>query len=123
MWGCGCLGGCEGERDAHRATVVTDLRPIHSTSMSPHPTPTLPPPTPTYPHPTPTPPLRLFEGHSDGASCVDISPDGQRLWTGSLDSSVRCWDLAEGRQVQQVDFTSQIFSLGYCPKGDWLAVG
>lgn len=115
----GWVGGCEGERDAHRTTVVTDLRPIHSTSMSPP----YPPPTPTLPPPTPTPPLRLFEGHSDGASCVDISPDGQRLWTGSLDSSVRCWDLAEGRQVQQVDFTSQIFSLGYCPKGDWLAVG
>ena len=68
-------------------------------------------------------PCRLFEGHVDGASCIDITPDGQRLWTGSLDHSVRCWDLGEGRQVQEVDFTSQIFSLGYCPKGDWLAVG
>jgi WD40 repeat protein len=67
--------------------------------------------------------VRLFEGHMDGASCIDITPDGQRLWTGSLDHSVRCWDLGEGRQVQEVDFTSQIFSLGYCPKGDWLAVG
>jgi len=36
---------------------------------------------------------------------------------------VRSWDLREGRQLQQHDFTSQIFSLGYCPTGEWLAVG
>ena len=29
----------------------------------------------------------------------------------------------QGRQLQQHDFTSQIFSLGYCPTGEWLAVG
>lgn len=42
---------------------------------------------------------------------------------GGLDNTVRSWDLREGRQLQQHDFTSQIFSLGYCPSGDWLAVG
>ena len=67
--------------------------------------------------------VRLLRGHSDGASCVDISPDGTKLWTGSLDSTVRCWDLREGRQLHQHDFNSQIFSLGYSPTGDWLAVG
>lgn len=67
--------------------------------------------------------VRQFQGHTDGASCIDISPDGTRLWTGGLDNTVRSWDLREGRQLQQHDFTSQIFSLGYCPTGDWLAVG
>ncbi|XP_062517047.1 transducin-like enhancer protein 4 isoform X2 [Corticium candelabrum] len=67
--------------------------------------------------------LRQFQGHTDGASCIDISPDGSRLWTGGLDNTVRAWDLREGRQLQQYDFSSQIFSLGYCPMGDWLAVG
>ncbi|XP_063696793.1 protein groucho isoform X4 [Culicoides brevitarsis] len=67
--------------------------------------------------------VRQFQGHTDGASCIDISPDGQRLWTGGLDNTVRSWDLREGRQLQQHDFSSQIFSLGYCPTGDWLAVG
>ncbi len=66
---------------------------------------------------------RLLKGHTDGASCVDISPDGNKLWTGSLDTTVRCWDLREGRQTQQQDFNSQIFSLGYCPTAEWLAVG
>lgn len=36
---------------------------------------------------------------------------------------MRNWDLREGCQLLQHDFTSQIFSLGYCPTGDWLAVG
>ncbi|XP_064384960.1 transducin-like enhancer protein 3 [Halichondria panicea] len=68
--------------------------------------------------------VRQFQGHTDGASCIDISPDGTKLWTGSLDNTVRCWDLRENRQVHQYDFNSQIFSLGYCPSpGEWLAVG
>ncbi|CAG2104673.1 unnamed protein product [Medioppia subpectinata] len=67
--------------------------------------------------------VRQFQGHTDGASCIDISNDGNKLWTGGLDNTVRSWDLREGRQLQQHDFSSQIFSLGYCPTGDWLAVG
>uniref|UniRef100_A0A3P8VCK2 TLE family member 3, transcriptional corepressor n=1 Tax=Cynoglossus semilaevis TaxID=244447 RepID=A0A3P8VCK2_CYNSE len=67
--------------------------------------------------------VRQFQGHTDGASCIDISNDGTKLWTGGLDNTVRSWDLREGRQLQQHDFTSQIFSLGYCPTGKWLAVG
>ncbi|XP_076465991.1 transducin-like enhancer protein 4 isoform X2 [Babylonia areolata] len=67
--------------------------------------------------------VRQFQGHTDGASCIDISPDGSKLWTGGLDNTVRSWDLREGRQLQQHDFSSQIFSLGYCPTGEWLAVG
>ena len=67
--------------------------------------------------------VRQFQGHTDGASCIDICGDGTRLWTGGLDNTVRSWDLREGRQLHQHDFSSQIFSLGYCPTGDWLAVG
>uniref|UniRef100_A0A0K8SNJ1 Groucho/TLE N-terminal Q-rich domain-containing protein n=6 Tax=Lygus hesperus TaxID=30085 RepID=A0A0K8SNJ1_LYGHE len=67
--------------------------------------------------------VRQFQGHTDGASCIDISADGTKLWTGGLDNTVRSWDLREGRQLQQHDFSSQIFSLGYCPTGEWLAVG
>ena len=67
--------------------------------------------------------VRQFQGHTDGASCIDISPDGMRIFTGGLDNTVRTWDVREGRQLSQHDFSSQIFSLGYCPTGDWLAVG
>ena len=67
--------------------------------------------------------VKQFQGHTDGASCIDISPDGTRIFTGGLDNTVRAWDVREGRQLSQHDFNSQIFSLGYCPTGDWLAVG
>jgi len=53
-------------------------------------------------------PCRQFQGHTDGASCIDISHDGTKLWTGGLDNTVRSWDLREGRQLQQHDFTSQV---------------
>lgn len=39
--------------------------------------------------------VNQLQGHTDGASCIDISPDGSKLWTGSLDNTVRCWDLRE----------------------------
>ncbi|NWT62997.1 TLE3 protein, partial [Erythrocercus mccallii] len=52
--------------------------------------------------------VRQFQGHTDGASCIDISHDGTKLWTGGLDNTVRSWDLREGRQLQQHDFTSQV---------------
>lgn len=67
--------------------------------------------------------VRQYQGHAEGASCVDIRPDGTRLWSGGLDKTVRCWDLREHCQISQVDLSAQIFSLGYCPTGDWLAVG
>ncbi|TPP67412.1 Transducin enhancer protein 3 [Fasciola gigantica] len=67
--------------------------------------------------------VRQYQGHSEGASCVDIRPDGTKLWTGGLDKTVRCWDLRDHSQINQFDLSAQVFSLGYCPSGDWLAVG
>ena len=63
------------------------------------------------------PSSRQFQGHTDGASCIDISDYGTRLWTGGLDNTVRCWDLREGRQLQQHDFSSQVLH-GIWQKGD-----
>ncbi|XP_030876805.1 transducin-like enhancer protein 1, partial [Leptonychotes weddellii] len=31
--------------------------------------------------------IRQFQGHTDGASCIDISNDGTKLWTGGLDNT------------------------------------
>lgn len=51
---------------------------------------------------------RQFQGHTwDGASCRHLPMTGTKLWT-ELDNTVRPWDLREGRQLQQHDFTSQV---------------
>lgn len=54
--------------------------------------------------------IRQFQGHTDGASCIDISPDGTKLWTGSLDNTVRCWDLREASRFATVELYQLIIS-------------
>ncbi|GMR51378.1 hypothetical protein PMAYCL1PPCAC_21573 [Pristionchus mayeri] len=62
-------------------------------------------------------------GHTDGASCVDLSGDGLHLWTGGLDHTLRSWDIRERRELSNINFDSQIFSLGCSPTDNWVAVG
>ena len=70
-----------------------------------------------------------FHGHTDGVSCVDISSDGNTLWTGGLDKSLKSWYFNPSKMVVEQDyvtktgFDSQIFSLGCCPTGDYIALG
>uniref|UniRef100_A0A8C2KTC0 TLE family member 2, transcriptional corepressor a n=1 Tax=Cyprinus carpio TaxID=7962 RepID=A0A8C2KTC0_CYPCA len=88
---------------------------------------------------TPTPRIKA-ELTSSAPACyaLAISPDNKVCFSCCSDGNIVVWDLhnqtlvrqfqghrdlREGRQLQQHDFTSQIFSLGYCPTGEWLAVG
>ncbi|CAL8077107.1 unnamed protein product [Calicophoron daubneyi] len=58
--------------------------------------------------------VHQFHGHVDGTSCVEISSDGNRLWTGGLDHKVCCWDIRgnPSRPLHHIEFKSQVFSLG-----------
>lgn len=72
--------------------------------------------------------IRKFQGHNDGASCIDVTSDGNKIWTGGLDNTVKSWELGSSRTMEsdyltQTSFSSQIFSLGCCPTSDWIAVG
>lgn len=73
--------------------------------------------------------ISKFQGHEDGASCIDISSDGNTLWTGGLDTTLKSWSLNSGRIggdrdcLSKTSFNSQIFSLGCCPTDDYIAVG
>ncbi|MFO1483551.1 MAG: c-type cytochrome domain-containing protein [Verrucomicrobiaceae bacterium] len=44
-------------------------------------------------------PLRSFEGHTDAAYALAVSPDGQFIATGAYDQKIRLWDTATGKEV------------------------
>ncbi len=44
-----------------------------------------------------SPLLRVLEGHSDGVNAVALSADGRIAVSGSVDKTVRVWDLATGQ--------------------------
>jgi len=59
--------------------------------------------------------IQSFNGHAEGASCVEISSDQTKLYSGGLDQTVRVWDIAGGKEITKVTLPSQIFSLSVCP--------
>ena len=44
--------------------------------------------------------LQTFEGHTSRVWAVTVMPDGQRALSGSLDGTVKLWDLASGAVLQ-----------------------
>merc|ERR1712198_102607 len=49
--------------------------------------------------------VRQFQGHTDGASCIDISSDGTKLWTGGLDNT------ASALKYSALDTAPQVIGL------------
>jgi WD40 repeat protein len=44
-------------------------------------------------------PQRSYEGHTDAAYAIAVSPDGKFIATGAYDQKIRLWDAAAGREV------------------------
>lgn len=66
--------------------------------------------------------IKSFSAHTDGASCIDITPDGSRLVTGGLDCTVRIWDLKTFKPLDVRNLSAQVFSLG-AADNDIIAAG
>mmetsp|Transcript_615 Transcript_615/g.1048 ORF Transcript_615/g.1048 Transcript_615/m.1048 type:complete len:488 (+) Transcript_615:69-1532(+) len=45
---------------------------------------------------------RIFEGHTSAVSCINISPSGLLVVSGSLDGTCRVWDTFSGQSVKVV---------------------
>ncbi|KAJ3097345.1 Transducin-like enhancer protein 4 [Phlyctochytrium planicorne] len=59
--------------------------------------------------------VRTLGQHESTTTCCALTPDGQRLITGSLDKSVKVWDIVGGKEIAHIIYQSPIYSLGYCP--------
>jgi WD40 repeat protein len=64
----------------------------------------------------------VLKGHSGPVLSLAFSADGKRLFTGSIDSTIREWDLDTRKEIQIIrDHSSWVNSLATDPAGRWLA--
>ena len=83
-------------------------------------------PTPTL---TPTPTrvplgttLLTYSGHTTQVNAVAWSPDGKRIASGSLDSTVQVWDATSGNQILTYH-SGQVVAVSWSPDGKRIATG
>ena len=65
-----------------------------------------------------------LDGHLDVVESVVLSPDGQRLVSGSSDKTLKLWDAADGEEVKTLTGLShRVLCLAFAPKGNGVAIG
>ena len=63
-------------------------------------------------------------GHTAAVFSIAFSPDGKTIASGSLDSTIRLWDVATSRHLHTlIGHTSDIQSVSFSPDGQTLASG
>ena len=68
--------------------------------------------------------LKTLTGHTYGVESVVFSPNGQTLASGSLDQTVRLWDVHTGQCLKTLsDHTGWVVSVAFSPDGRILASG
>lgn len=60
-------------------------------------------------------------GHQDVVTCLQFSRDGQRLFSGSVDTSLRVWNTADGATVSRMDTGAPVRTLSVLAEGKTLA--
>lgn len=68
--------------------------------------------------------LKTLQGHTNGVWSVKFSPDGTLLASGSVDQTVRLWDVATGECLNILEgHTNWVRSVKFSPDGTLLASG
>lgn len=68
-------------------------------------------------------PSRTLNGHLEGASCLELSADQTRLYSGGLDKTVRIWDLVASKELHRFSHSSQVFALGVSTDDHFVVAG
>jgi WD40 repeat protein len=66
---------------------------------------------------------RALEGHRAGAGVrgLSFSPDGKRLADGSIDGTMKVWDVESGREIVTLKVGGMLFDVAFSPDGRRLA--
>ncbi len=68
--------------------------------------------------------IRTLAGHSGAVYSVGISPDGQTLVSGSVDNTIKIWNLANGNLIRTLaGHSSSVWSVAISPDGQTLVSG
>ena len=62
--------------------------------------------------------MYCLRGHSSCITDFNISPDNTLLISGSIDNTLRLWDLQRGRPIKVISCPSQIVTVEFQPKYD-----
>lgn len=68
-------------------------------------------------------PTRLFAGHTNRIWILRFSRDSRMLASGSLDETVKVWDIASGRLLADFKHRGEAFPVDFSPDGKLLATG
>ena len=65
---------------------------------------------------------RVINGHQDDITCIAFSPDGQMIYSGARDRTVRQWDVESGVEIRRYTLSSMPISIACSPDGQFLSV-
>lgn len=68
--------------------------------------------------------IRTFDGHTSEIRSVALSPDGKHALSGSVDNSVRLWDVNTGKELMSFkNHTKQVWSVAFVPHTKYVVSG
>ena len=66
--------------------------------------------------------LKHLKGHKRYVTTLAFTPDGKVLVSGSMDKTVKLWDVAEGREPRTFTYTLGVEGFRLSPDGTVLAI-
>ncbi|KAJ3117513.1 hypothetical protein HDU96_006442 [Phlyctochytrium bullatum] len=67
--------------------------------------------------------IKTLKGHSAPVTSCTLSKDNQRIYSGSIDNTVRVWSLETGEPLEVFTFSSHVYSVDLDPLGLVLSAG